>query len=240
MLPAGTNRPALTLAGETMRGHTRFYDTALPLSIDLIADTVSATQTAAADTPAAREMTVATVEFTGSRPETAPAADTDLAYDLSLKLIDLSAQLLENNPLGGTIGQTVVHAQLLGAPPATWDTPGIKAWRDAGGTVNLPDLSLRWGGLSLSGNGTLALDKDMQPEGAFTAHLSGFEQALDSLAAAGWIKPSAASLAKLAMGIAAHPGPDGKPIVDAPLTIQNRHISLGPAKLGQMPELKLD
>jgi hypothetical protein len=239
-LPAGTNRPALTLAGETMRGHTRFYDTALPLTIDLAADTVSASQTANADTQAAREMTVATVEFTGSRPETAPVADTDVAYDLSLKLIDLSAQTLENNPLGGTIGQMVVHAQLLGAPPATWDAAGIKAWREAGGTVNLPELSLRWGGLNLSGNGTLALDKDMQPEGAFTTHLSGFEKALDSLAAAGWIKLSAASLAKLAMGIAAHPGLDGKPMVDAPLTIQDRHISLGPAKLGQMPELKLD
>jgi len=240
MLPAGTNRPALTVAGETMRGHTSFYDSALPLSIDLSADTVSATQTATADTPAAREMTVATVEFSGSRPKAPPAADTDIAYDLSLKLIDLSAQLLENNPLGGTIAQTFVHAQLLGTPPATWDAAGIKTWRDAGGTVNLPELSLRWGELNVSGNGTLAMDKDMQPEGALSTHLSGFEQALDSLAAAGWVKLSAASLAKMAMGIASHPGPDGKPTVDAPLTIQNRHISLGPAKLGQIPELKLD
>jgi hypothetical protein len=28
--------------------------------------------------------------------------------------------------------------------------------------------------------------------------------------------------------------------VKTPLTIQSRHISLGPAKLGQLPELKLD
>src|SRR5271154_441334 len=86
----------------------------------------------------------------------------------------------------------------------------------------------------------MALGKDMQPEGAFTAHLSGFEQALDSLAAAGWMKLSAASLAKLALGIASHPGPDGKPSVDTPLTIQNRHISAGAIKLGQVPELKLN
>jgi hypothetical protein len=238
-LPPGDKRPPLTLAGETLRGHTRFSDSPMPLAMDLSADTVSAS-TSTTDGAGSREVTVATVEFVGSRPATPPAVDTDLAYDLSLKLIDLSAQALESHPLGGTIRQIVLHPQLLGVPPVTWDAAGIKRWRDAGGTVNLPELSLQWGQLSLSGNGTMALDADSQPEGAFTAHLSGFEQALDSLVAAGWVKMSAGSIAKLALGISAHPGPDGKPTVDAPVTIQNRHISLGPAKLGQLPELKLD
>jgi hypothetical protein len=238
-LPAGTSRPALVLAGETLKGHTSFRDTAVPVSMDLSADTVSAS-TSTTDGPASREMTAATVEFDGKRPTTTPTADTDIAYDLSLRLIDLSAQALEGNPLGGTIGQTALHIQLLGAPPAQWDDAGLKAWREAGGSVNVNALSLQWGQLAFSGNGTLALDKDMQPEGAFTAHLSGFEQALDSLAAAGWMKLSAASLAKLALGIASHPGPDGKPSVDTPLTIQNHRISAGAIKLGQVPELKLD
>ena len=238
-LPPGDKRPPLTLAGETLRGHAGFADGPVPLTMDLSADTVSAA-TGATDAPGVKELTVATVEFTGSRPSTAPAADTDIAYDLSLKLIDLSAAALEGNPLGGAIQRVGLHLQLMGKPPVAWDAAGIRAWRDAGGTVNLPDIALQWGQLDLSGNGTLALDADAQPEGAFTAHLTGFEQALDSLAAAGWIKMSAASIAKLAMGIAAHPGPDGRPQVDAPVTIQNRHISLGPAKLGQVPELKLD
>ncbi len=238
-LPPGTNRPALTFAGETLRGHTSFYDSAIPVSMDLTADTVSTSQPGQ-DGQTSPEMTIATVDLLGSRPKTLPATDTEVAYDLSLKLTDVSAQLLESNPLGATIQQTSLHGQLLGIPPVTWDSAGIKAWRDAGGTLNLPELGLQWGQLSVSGNGTLALDNDMQPEGAFTAHLSGFEQALDSLAAAGWIKMSAASIAKIALGIASHPGTDGKPTVDTPLTIQNRHISVGPAKLGLIPELKLD
>jgi hypothetical protein len=238
-LPAGTSRPALVLVGETLKGHASFQDTAMPVTMDLTADTVSAS-TSIAGGPASREMTVATVEFDGTRPTTTPTADTDVAYDLSLKLIDLSAQALEGNPLGGTISQTALHVQLLGPPPVQWDDMGLKAWREAGGSVNVNTLSLQWGQLAVSGNGTLALDKEMQPEGAFTAHLSGFEQALDSLAAAGWIKLSAASIAKLALGIASHPGPDGKPSVDTPLTIQNRHISAGAIKLGQVPELKLN
>jgi len=244
-LPAGTTRPALVFDGETLKGHASFGDTAMPLTMDLTADTVSASHTSAepisADNgPPNRELTVTTVEFDGTRPIETPTADTDIAYDLSLKLLGVSAQALEGNPLGSKIDQTALHVQLLGKPPAVWDDAGLKAWREAGGTVNLNALSLQWGQLGLSGNGTLALDKDMQPEGAFTAHLTGYEQAIDSLAAAGWIKLSAASIAKLALGIASHPGPDGKLSVDTPLTIQNRHISAGAIKLGQVPELKLN
>jgi hypothetical protein len=238
-LPPGNTRPALTLAGETLKGHAGFGNTDIPTALDLTADTVSATP-AGATGPTAPELTVATVEFVGSRPTVQPKADTDLAYDLSLKLTDMSAQLFESNPLGGTIHITALHGQLLGVPPATWDAAGIKAWRDAGGTINLLAAAIQWGTLSVSGSGTLALDKDMQPEGAMTIRLVGFNEALDSLAAAGWVKIGPASLAKFALGIAARPGPDGKPMVDTPLSIQDRKITVDGAKLGVMPELKLD
>jgi hypothetical protein len=238
-LPAGTTRPPMVFDGETLRGHASFGDTAMPIAMDLKADTVSASSTSAENAPPNRELTVTTVEFDGTRPTTAPTADTDIAYDLSLKLMGVSAEVLEGNPLGARIDQAALHAQLLGKPPEAWDEAGIKAWREAGGTVNLNSVALQWGQLGLSANGTLALDKEMQPEGAFTTHLTGYEQAIDSLAAAGWIKLSAASIAKLALGVASHPDPDGKRSVDTPLTIQNRRVSAGAIKLGQVPELKL-
>lgn len=238
-LPAGTTRPPMVFDGETLKGHASFGDTAMPLSMDLTADTVSASSTTAENAPPNRELTVTTVEFDGTRPSVEPTADTDIAYDLSLKLMGVSAEVLEGNPLGAKIDQAALHVQLLGKPPAAWDEAGIKAWREAGGTVNLNTLSLQWGQLSLSADGTLALDKEMQPEGAFTTHMTGYEQAIDSLAAAGWLKLGSASIAKLALGIASHPGPDGKPSVNTPLTIQNRRISAGAIKLGQVPELKL-
>ena len=128
----------------------------------------------------------------------------------------------------------------MGAPPKTLDSAGLKAWRDSGGTINLPDLSLHWGPLTIAVNGTVALDPEMQPEGAFTAQMVGYEQAIDAMATAGWIKAGAGSVAKLALGITAQPGPGGKPMVKTPLTIQNRRISAGPIKLGEVPELKIE
>jgi hypothetical protein len=80
----------------------------------------------------------------------------------------------------------------------------------------------------------------MQPEGAFTAQMAGYDQAIDAIASAGWIKPSGAGFAKLGLGLVARPGTDGKPVVKTPLTIQNHVISAGAIKLGQLPELKLD
>lgn len=238
-LPPGDVRPALTFAGQTLKGTAGFQDNAVPTALDLAADTVSASLTGV-EGDAGRELTIATLKLVETRPAMPPKADTDTAMDIALEGLDLSAPVLEGNPLGSTIKKIGLHVQLMGVPPVTYDGAGLKAWRDAGGTINTPDLSIEWGDLSFGGNGTLALDANMQPEGAFSVHLAGYEQALDALAAAGWIKMSGASLAKLAMGIAAQKGPDGRPTVKTPLTIQDRHISLGPAKLGQIPEIKLD
>jgi hypothetical protein len=242
--PFASTSPALarlsvTLAGETLRGTASFADSAWPTAIDLTADSVTISR---GDTEGAagRELASSTVTLTGSRPATPPKADTDIALDLDLQMLDLSAPLIEDNPLGSTIARADLHLQVLGAPPATPDAAGLKAWRDAGGTLNMPNISLQWGQLGLTANGTAAFDADMQPEGAFTANLTGFDQTIDALAAAGWIKQSAAGFARLGLGLAARVGPDGKPLVTTPITIQNRRVSLGPIKLGQVPEIHLE
>ncbi len=235
-LPQGTERPALTVAGETIRGTATFYDNALPIEWAVRADVVSVSQTAAMQ----REVTVASVSFDGSRPRTPPTADTDPGLTVSLHLQDLSAASIEGNPLGSTVNEVTLDAKMMGALPVTADAEGLKAWRDAGSNLDIGNLGLHWGPLALAANGTTAFDPQMQPEGAYTAHLSGFDPAIDALVGAGWIKMSAASLGKLALGITARPDAKGVPTVDTPVTIQNRRISVGPLKLGTVPELKLD
>jgi hypothetical protein len=238
-IPAGSIRPTLTIAGETLRGAVTFDQSAVPSAAKLTADGVSAS-TPLADGKGGHEITAATIELIESRPSMPPATDMDVALDLSLTINDLSGRLLESNPLGGAINQVRVHARLLGPWPKVADEAGLKSWRDAGGTLDAPELELRWGMLALNGNGTLALDGAMQPQGAFTVRLTGYEQAIDALTAAGWIKMSAGGVAKIALGVASHPGPDGKPTVETPLTVQDRRLSLGPIKLAEIPVLKLD
>lgn len=241
-LPAGTERPAYALAGETLRGSTTFGDGDLPRDLKVTADSISVAE---ASTPSNSgderpEIVVATLELSGSRPERPPATDTDIGLAFDVHAMSLSAASLEGHPLGSTIADVALKAQIMGSFPAMPDAKGLKTWRDAGGNIEITDLGLRWGPLAMSAKGTLALDAQMQPEGAFTAHMTGWDKTIDALTAAGWIKLGPASMAKLALGVVSQPDANGQAAADVPVTIQSRRISVGPLKLGSVPELKLD
>ena len=80
--------------------------------------------------------------------------------------------------------------------PLPWgEAPDALArWRDAGGTVELRRLALAWSTLSLDGDGTLALDERMRPEGAVTLRISGLQPTLQKLTAEGVLAPEDAEL----------------------------------------------
>ena len=241
-LPPGTERPAYILAGETLRGGVTFGDGDQPKELKATADSVTATHAGAEANGGQErpELVIATLELAASRPDKPPAADTDVGLAVSVHAMSVSAASLDGHPLGSSIAEAALEAQIMGPLPVTTDAAGLKAWRDAGGNVDVTNLALHWGPLAINGKGTLALDSDMQPEGAFTAHLTGWDKTIDALTAAGWIKLGPASLAKLALGVASQPDANGQAAVDTPLTIQSRRISVGSLKLGTVPELKLD
>ena len=61
--------------------------------------------------------------------------------------------------LGATVRGTIPNGRL---PEA------LAAWRDAGGTIEVDNLRLRWGPIDAMASGTMALDEELQPIGAFT------------------------------------------------------------------------
>lgn len=111
------------------------------------------------------------------------------------------------------------------------------AWRDDGGTVELQRSEIAWGPLSATATGTLALDDRMQPMGALTARIQGYGAAIDALVAGKAIQPADATLAKFALGTLSKTGADGKPRIEAPVTLQNGFLYLGAAKLARLPEI---
>jgi hypothetical protein len=111
------------------------------------------------------------------------------------------------------------------------------AWRDAGGTLELQQLTLRWGGLAIRGSGTVALDAELQPEGAFSGAVEGYGQLMQALVATHRMRASDASLAQLALTMLARAGPDGRPEIATSFTIQDGQMFLGPARLGPAPRI---
>ncbi|TAK99547.1 MAG: DUF2125 domain-containing protein [Rhodospirillaceae bacterium] len=114
----------------------------------------------------------------------------------------------------------------------------LNAWRADGGTVEVRAAALDWPPLHMAGSGTLALDDQLQPMGAFSLHFQGGGETLDALAKGGWIGDGEAGVAKLGLALMSQPGADGvTPELNVPLTLQDRRLTAGPATLMTMPEI---
>jgi hypothetical protein len=140
-------------------------------------------------------------------------------------------------PLGGTIDELEFGATVKGVIPNGRLPEALAAWRDAGGKIELDNLRLKWGGLDATASGTIAFDAELQPAGAFSGGVQGYDEILTALVKRGQIRAGDAGLARIALTMLAKAGPDGKPEIRTAFTIQNGQMFLGPAKLGKAPHL---
>jgi hypothetical protein len=143
-------------------------------------------------------------------------------------------------PLGDTIDELGFGATVKGAIPSGKLADAVAAWRDAGGTIELDNLRLKWGALNATATGTIGLDQELQPTGGFSGAIQGYDQILTALVQNGQMRASDAGLARIALTLLAKAGPDGKPEIRTAFTIQNGQMFLGPAKLGRVPHIAWD
>lgn len=141
--------------------------------------------------------------------------------------------------LGDTIASLTAQARVLGdLDPARTDAAALAAWRDAGGTADFPNVALLWGPLRVSGDGTGALDENLQPEGAFSARVAGLEDLVTALEKAGKLSPSDAAVARITLAVLTRPADDGGPNrAELPITLQDRILRLGPIAVLQLPPI---
>lgn len=137
--------------------------------------------------------------------------------------------------------RVVSHAGIAGvvegpipAPPLV---PALTAWRAAGGSIELRELALHWGNVELSGDGTVTLDADLQPAAALSGRIRGWEELLADFVKAGLLTPEIAKYYQLGLGLLTRTADDGKSELKAPITVQNRELSLGPAKIAKLPAI---
>ena len=122
-------------------------------------------------------------------------------------------------------------ATLKGPMPPAPLKDALAAWRDAGGIMELNGFGFAQGPLALTGNATLALDPDLQPEGAGTVTATGLGDAVELLIRDGLIPPDRALAARATAKALEKPGPDGKPQATVGLSLQNRTLRFGPVPL---------
>jgi hypothetical protein len=150
-----------------------------------------------------------------------------------LRLPDEAAQ-----PFGSEVGLVQGRIDLLGTLLEGTPRRAAEAWRDSGGTVELAGLVLRWGDLDISGDGTLALDGELQPTGAMTLSVQGFGTVIDTLVSRGVIRPGPAATARIILDLMARIPKEGRaPVLKAPFSIQNRKLFVGPVRLAELPAI---
>jgi hypothetical protein len=149
-----------------------------------------------------------------------------------------------NRGLGTEINEFALEGVLNGPMPAGGFMGGqglaaqATSWRDEGGSLELHRLVIDWGEARLDATATMALDEELQPMGAGTGKIVGYDAALDALAANAALTRSAAKAAKAVLSLLANTPSDGEPAqVDVPLTLQFRTLSVRQVPLVRLPEL---
>jgi len=158
------------------------------------------------------------------------------AATLALALRGLSLPMA--TPLGREVEAMMLEAALTGPLPRGAMPPAAlaAAWRDAGGTLEVRALTLRWGEVAASSAATLALDETLQPTGAGTLRVAGADRVLDALAASGTLPPASAAIARTVLPLLLRPDPAGGPLrLEVPVTLENRTLSAARIPLRRLP-----
>jgi hypothetical protein len=169
-------------------------------------------------------------------PPHQPQTHTERAAGVAVYLHELRLPTVPA-PFRNPVDEISFGVTLMGPVPSAPARAAAAAWRDSGGTLELDHLMLRWGTLGVTGSGTVALDADLQPIGAFSGAVQVYDELLKALVASGQMRPGDARLAQFALGMLAKPGPDGRPEIATSFTIQNGEMFLGPVKLAKVPRI---
>jgi len=169
-------------------------------------------------------------------PPGQPRTHGEKALGLALDVRQVTMPLVPA-PLRNPLDEMSFAATVMGTVPAGTPRQAAAAWRDSGGTIELAHFTLRWGPLAITLSGTIPLDADLQPIGAFSGAIEGSNELVAALVAAGQLRASDANLARLALAVLSKPGPNGRPQISSSFTIQNGQMYLGPARLGAAPRI---
>jgi Uncharacterized protein conserved in bacteria (DUF2125) len=220
---------------------------------DIVFDMVSAAGTlglAPDDAVRRLDLDAGTVRITGSDPgeialealqvrfASAPEQASDLKSDSASLVVGAQSVALIGDANFTLLTQPIDRLDLALAVtgPLPWEggDGAIRRWRDAGGTVELHSLALRWGDFAVAGEGTGALDDRMRPMGAFSFRLDGLDPTLAALVDQGRMSgDDATQVRSLADGLtSADPAVPGRRILT--VSVEGGALKVGTLTLGRL------
>lgn len=112
---------------------------------------------------------------------------------------------------------------------------GLKIWRDDGGIVEIPELSIQWKNTTLKCAGTLSLDEQLRPLAGMTVTVTDYNPILEAFVTEKWLKPKEALAANIALALLKKSASN---TIEIPLSIQDGALSIGPLIFSPIPSLE--
>ena len=139
-------------------------------------------------------------------------------------------------PFANDLDRVRLHAAVPnGALNASFDKATASAWHAEGHAIQIKRIDVKGGRIDVDADGTLALDGNLQPVGAFALRARKHESLLNAMAETGWLSHSNATIAKLTFGLLAKTNAQNEPYVTLPVSLQDRTVSLGPISVARIP-----
>lgn len=183
---------------------------------------------------------IAEIWLEATAPTVQPVAHSDNNLTVSLSAADIVLAETIADSLGREISKLRADFQLKGPLPRGTAQRAIEAWRDSGGTLEVDWFHLVWGKFDLRSKGTLALDAQTRPIGAFSTDIRGHNTMLDALVARKVLERKTIALAKIGLSLMAKNPPDGgPPVLTIPVTAQDGHLYAGPIKILDLDPIRL-
>lgn len=230
---AGRAPVEMELTAERAPGEMRFGGDGTPHALVITPENIQAREVTTGSSLNADRLGVEILHWPAPRAGSDPSA----ALIVNLQGLGLPQDL--GKYLGPKLDHLSTEIQITGEPPIPVDRRSLGRWREGGGTLELKSLALQWGPAKIDGSGTVTLDAALQPEASFAARITGFEETVDAMVRAGLIREQEAQGVKLLLSLMARRSDPGRGAeIRVPITIQERVIYVGPARLARLPQIR--
>lgn len=180
-----------------------------------------------------------TFQIALQRPDTPPKDRKEAGITFSGTAEDLTLPPGLDGPFGPKVAKINVAFRVMGAVPDPRRKDSVATWSNSGGTIEFDKFLLQWGPLALSTRGTLGLDDDLQPEGAFSAQIGNHVQVLKTLMDKDYIPKHETGMLDSALNLfAKRTKVDGAAGIEAPIAVQLGGLFLGPVRVYGFSEIE--
>jgi uncharacterized protein DUF2125 len=232
----GPGGPSLGLTGGELRGRVPLDRPGPPWPLDVTAEDVRVRPAQGRDGGRASAL----IGRAAAHAEFDPAASSAAsAFVVTFGVERIELPPGRPWPLGERIESAAGEATISGpVPREIAPAARAEAWRGAGGAAVLRWGTLRWGPLDASATARAWLDAALQPVAEGTAHITGWPQALDVLAAHHVITDHAALTAKAMVSLLAEtPAAGGPSVLTLPFGARDGVLSVRQIPLARLPAL---